>query len=362
MSKQRNLHKIFERFHENLQISREDKNVLQAARRTVRSHLRQKFGGIKFMTQGSYAYHTLNRPDHVPPQRMDLDDGAYFFDLEITEENARHVSAGLFNAVDQALAELANRYDWRFDISKPACSRLIICSDKHIDIPCYFVIAGRLSEEASSHQSSYYSLYRDANIPYHGFAGGPIWLAHREKGWIESDPRLIIDWVLKCVEKYGKQFLRVCCYFKAWRDHHWEKSSMNSLFIMAMVERAFEDEGISKGEVDDDVAVFKVAGRIIDYLVGGSCIKDPADDSHYLDENLTSEDRQSIIGKLGGLNKDMEKVLYAGSIDTRTACKIMCKQFGRWFPSDSNLIIPLIVAPTIIAPSVQVTANRQWSK
>ncbi len=360
MNKQRNLHNILQRFHENLQIPRKDKSALQAARRNVRSHLRQKFGEIKFMTQGSYAYHTLNRPNHVPPQRMDLDDGAYFSHLKITGGNAGYVSAGLFNAVDQALEELANRHDWRLDTSKPSCSRLIICDDKHIDVPCYFVMSGHLSEEASSHQSSYYSLYKDANIAYHGLAG-PILLAHREKGWIESDPMRIIDWVLECVERYGQQFLRVCCYFKAWRDHQWKKSPMKSLIIMAMVERAFEDGRISKGEVEDDAAVFKVAGRIIDYVDG--CIKDPSDDSHCLDENLAPEDRQAIIERLTELHSVMEKVLYDSNIDARTACRIMCEQFGRWFPNDSSLILPLaVVAPAIISAPTPVTANRAWAK
>ena len=355
MNKQRNLHKIFGQFHGNLQIPDEDKNALQAARRNIRSHLRQEFRGIKFMTQGSYAYHTLIRPNHMPPQRMDLDDGVYFFDLKIT-------SAELFDVVDRTLAKLANRHGWQLDTNKPACSRLIICGDKHIDIPCYFVMAGRLPERAySTHQSSYYSLYKEANIPYHDFAG-PIWLAHREKGLIQSDPRLIVDWVLKCVEKYGKQFLRVCCYFKAWRDNQWEKSSMKSLLIMALIERAFEDEGIPKGEIDDDVVVFRVAGLISDYLEDDGCIKDPSDDSRCLDENLTSEDRNLITEKLGILNKEMEKALYAGNINTKTVCKIVCKQFGRWFPDDPNLIIPLAVAPAIVAAPTPVTANRPWSK
>lgn len=228
----------------------------------------------------------------------------------------------------------------------------------------YFVRGAQLSEDTDyTHRSGYYSLYKEANIPYYDFAESDfIWLAHRKEGWVKSDPRLIIDWVLKCTEKYGRQFLRVCCYFKAWRDNQWEKSPMKSLLIMAMVERAFVDEKISKGEIDDDVVVLKVSGRMIDYLKNGGCVKDPSDDSQCLDKNLTPEEKDVIVERIRFLYKDMETALYGGNISVTESCELMFRQFGRWFPKNSGLIVPLVVAPTIISPPKQVKANRPWSK
>lgn len=364
MKKQYDLDNVFKRFHQNLQIPSGDGSILKEARQIIRSHLRRKFTGIKFMTQGSYTYHTLIRPCHTPPQRMDLDDGAYFFGITLTEENAKQSSENLFYAVDQLLAELSFQKGWQLDTSKPTCSRVILSIDKHIDIPCYRVINGQLSEETYfSHRSNYYSLYKEANIPYHDLAESEfILLAHRKEGWIKSDPRLIIDWVLRCTEKYGRQFLRVCCYFKAWRDNQWKKSSMKSLLVMAMVERAFGDLGITGGKIEDDIALFRTSGLMIDYLEDGGCIKDPSDDSQCLDENLSLEERNKIIEKLKSLYKDTEIALFDSSVNTRKVSESMCGQFGRWFPKDSNLIIPLAVTPTIISQPTQVKAHRPWSK
>ena len=95
MKKRHDLDKALKQFHQTLQILREDRNILKEAGQIIRSHLRWKFTGIKFMTQGSYAYHTLIRPCHTPPQRMDLDDGTYFFDIPLTEENAKQLSENL---------------------------------------------------------------------------------------------------------------------------------------------------------------------------------------------------------------------------------------------------------------------------
>ena len=365
MGKRHNLDKCFKHFYQNLQIPSEDRNILKEARQIIRSHLRRRFTGIKFMTQGSYAYHTLIRPNYTPPQRMDLDDGAYFTDISITRENAKNVSEALFETVDTALGEMANEKNWCLDASKPTCSRVIIGADKHIDIPCYYVMGGQLSETAYSslHRSSHYSLYAEASIPYYDFVeSGSVWRAHRKQGWVKSDPRLIIDWALKCTEKYGRQFLRVCCYFKAWRNNQWKKSSMKSLLVMAMVERAFGDLGITGGKIDDDVAFFETSGLMIDYLEDGGRIKDPSDDSQCLDEGLSFEERNEIIEKLGYLHKETEIAWFDSSVNARKISELMCGQFGRWFPKDAILIIPVAAAPTIIPQPTQVKAHRPWSK
>lgn len=366
--KERNLNKSFKRFHENLQISDADKASLQEARRTIRSHLRQEFEEefeeIKFMTQGSYAYHTLIRPNHTPPQQMDLDDGAYFF-----IDHNQIPGKLLLGEVDDVLKKLTDdREGWRLNTSKPTCSRVIISDDKHIDIPCYAIGNGQLHEEISlgeirsTHRSNFASLYRDAGIPYYDLAdSSSVQLAHREKDWITSDPRKIIDWVLECVKEYGSQFLRVCCYFKAWRDNQCPKSPMKSLLIMAMVERAFIDEEVAKNSIDDDEVTFRVAGRMKDYLED-KFIQDPSDGSKYLDENLSPEERDEIVKKLESLHEDMETVLYDNDVNGERAIELMREQFGKWFPKSPKWITSLAVAPSIISKQTEVRPERPWVK
>src|SRR5512145_541463 len=58
---------------------------------------------IRFLTQGSYAYQTLNRPAQPHCQEIDLDDGIY---IPMPFVNGRPLfsSDGLFAVIEQALA------------------------------------------------------------------------------------------------------------------------------------------------------------------------------------------------------------------------------------------------------------------
>ena len=360
MKKARDLRKSFHQFYKNLQLPDEDKITLQNARRDVRSHLRKHFGEIRFLTQGSFAYRTLIRPNQNPPQRMDLDDGAYFLDIDINKVNPKE----LLDEVENALGELARPKGWRLE-NKPCCCRLVIAEDKHIDIPCYGLRGEPLNEVAdSTHPATFASLYQDAGIPYLPFIrSGFIFLAHKTEGWIESDPRRVLDWALKCTEDYGKVFLRVCCYMKAWRDNQWEKSPMKSLSIMAMVEQAFVDEKIAQGEIDDDDVVLRTSARMMDYLGGeGGCIRDPSDAFKCLDKDLTDEEKDTIIARLQGLHSDMETVIYDRGMDSKQASEEMRKQFGRWFPQDPSLIIVPAVVAGAVSQTVTVRPKSPWAE
>src|SRR6266404_694658 len=90
-----NLHRLF--FHDSaddcylsqLTLVQVKRDMLREARRKTREALRDGIykatkaasseGAItpKFFTQGSWAYGTLNRATHVPPQQADVDDGCY---------------------------------------------------------------------------------------------------------------------------------------------------------------------------------------------------------------------------------------------------------------------------------------------
>ncbi len=368
MLKQYRLHELFLKFDKNLRISTTDNIFLRDARKQVRSHLRKNFKEIKFMTQGSYAYGTLNRVSYSPPQRMDLDDGAYFFDSNFTEINPHNLTDELYNIIDGALGKLANEMHWQLDSSKPACSRLIIRDDMHIDVPCYIVCNNlkiNLVEDKSiaEHRTRYEAMYREAELTYHPYVStDSIFLVHKNEGLIKSDPRRIIDWVLACVNIYGKEYLRICRYLKAWRDYQWRKSPLASILVMAMVERVFKDEGTSLLQVDDEEIVFRCVGRMIDYLEDNVCIFDPSDSSKCLNECLCSEEITQITERLKLLYQIMEKVLCDGNLCKEDACRLLREQFGKWFPIDHNLVKPLaVVAPSIVVPT-RTNASPSWSK
>jgi len=360
MSKRRDFDAVFKQFGKNLRIAKEQDTVLINARRSVRGHLRQhcsKELGIKFLTQGSYAYGTLNRPSRVPPQRMDLDDGAYFATSTDNDPEA------LFNLADNALQSLVGeRRGWRLDASKPSCCRVIILGDMHVDVPLYASM-NETPDNLRAHQERYASLYQEAGMFYAPLSG--VWLAHRNEGWVKSDPRALIDWVLECKQKYGKQYLSVCRYFKAWRDHQWEESHLKSILIMRMVELALQAEAEILGNGNDDFVVMRVAGQMIDLLNSGN-ITDPTDDLQVLDKGLPADERASIIEKLKTLHTGMESALY-GDISEGSACELMCLQFGKWFPKDATPIsvsskTPTAVAAVAISKPDRVAAARPWAR
>ena len=78
-------------YEKNIALSTNDRNQLMEARKTIRGHIRSQIArrlrgagvedakGItpKFITQGSFAYHTVNAPAYPPGQQADLDDGVY---------------------------------------------------------------------------------------------------------------------------------------------------------------------------------------------------------------------------------------------------------------------------------------------
>jgi len=361
MSKRLDFNTAFKRFDKNLRISDEQNSALIGARRVVRGHLRQHCPnglGIKFLTQGSHAYGTLNRPNQVPPQRMDLDDGAYF------ATSTDNDPAAFFKWADNALQNLVGEHrGWRLDTSKPSCCRLIISGDMHIDVPLYASM-NETPDNLRAHQEKYAPLYREAGMFYAPLSG--VWLAHRNEGWIKSDPRALIDCVLECKQKYGRQYIRVCRYFKVWRDRQWPESPLKSILIMRMVDLAFQLEAGMLGADGDDVAVMRVAGRMID-LLGTGNITDPTNDSEILDKGILSDERANIIEKLKALHIGMESALYDGNISEYGACEFMCLQFGKWFPKGASSIsagskISAAAAAVAISKPDRVAAARPWAR
>lgn len=356
MNKGRNLDKAFQEFLKRLRVSEQDRKVLLEARRIVRRHFRDKFAEIKFLTQGSWAYHMMINPTQCPPQQMDLDDGAYFCEPRILVENPKT----LFRAVDPLLEEIAKEHSWGVDTSKVSCGRLIIERDKHIDIPLYRVVGDNLR---NGQNGELVDLYRKAGIPYYP-ASEQVLLAQRTGEWVISDPRVILEWVLYCEGKYGQQFLRLCCYFKAWRDHQWAKPSMKSILIMAMIASALEHISELSGEADDAYATYKCVMHMTQQLgLGG--IKDPSDSDKILDGDLDLSERHDMVERLRRLGDALEKCLHDSALNADDLCKLLRDQFGKFFPCDPSLLEncrPVHnVGPAIITPTV-VPTPRPWSE
>ena len=281
-----NSHKIFydaanrRDFLAELNVSDKECNELAAARDLIRAELRTGFAAWqerlerrlvlswealrksipdpklrpKFRMQGSAKYHTLNTPARRPPQQIDYDDGVYLPISFLSEgRNPILASKGYFLLVETILTPLCQRNGWKLQTYKNSCVRVELDGKAHIDLPLYAIPDDQfrsLTNSAMKSLAERAALEDGVDLieeVYKGLSREEIRLAHREDGWIKSDPRLIEDWFNDAVDTHGDQLRRVCRYLKAWRDYHWNASPLTSITIMKCVVDAFD---AMKGRLD----------------------------------------------------------------------------------------------------------------
>mgnify|MGYP003679290517 FL=1 len=113
---------------------------------------------LKFMTQGSFAYGTLNAPAQVPHQEIDLDDGMYV-PVEFLETGEPALAAkALFEFVETALTPLCNKNGWSV-IQKDNCVRVKLWQGAHIDIPIYSIPRAKFEQLTEAMEKADFSKY-----------------------------------------------------------------------------------------------------------------------------------------------------------------------------------------------------------
>lgn len=300
-------------FLDELQLDDSDHALLRDARRKIRQHLRSMFAAAsrerlgklvtpRFFTQGSYSYKTINDPAHVPPQQMDLDDGCYLPMTFVKGAKPSQAASLFFELVDGTLKELATKEGWQF-AKKATCARVIVNERAHVDVPLYAIPDSqfRMLEEAAALNGSSFAadsaLKKRASVDrWDALPSDCVLLAHREDGWISSDPRKIADWFSDAIEVHGEILRRVCRYLKAWRDHHTpDLDPLSSIILMVCAWNVFEDMGRPNVPRRDDLALLAVIERLPRLLAG--TIKNPSEPEEKLCRRLDDDARQMAIQK-----------------------------------------------------------------
>src|SRR3569623_164679 len=95
---------------------------------------------VKFMTQGSFAYGTINTPAHAPHQEIDLDDGMYV-PVEFLENGEPALAAkGLFAFVESVLQTMCLDTGWKVcEKYHENCVRVKLWPGAHLDLPIYSI-------------------------------------------------------------------------------------------------------------------------------------------------------------------------------------------------------------------------------
>ena len=312
-------------YEEHISLSTTAREQLTSARTTIRGEVRSQIAprlraaGVdkaeaiapKFITQGSFAYGTINAPAYPPRQQADLDDGLYV-PLSFCEDTGSPnlVSDLLIVTVEVILTDLAKRRGWTVDTSNPNCTRVIIAHDKHVDMPIYSIPDREFRRIAEARFSLAKSQVSFGEF-YAGSDFDDMWeamparvrMAHKTKGWIDSDPRPIRDWVVMQVRLKSEQLRRLMRYVKAWRDHqNWPKSDPKSILLMALVDATLD----RKIDGRDDLALIQVCSRVPDLLRGS--VEIPAIPGEDLTKRL---DEDGLRAALSQRIRDLHDVLSA---------------------------------------------------
>lgn len=375
MNPAKNLHSLFSgtaSLCENIELPAKDRTTLEEARSKVRHALRSNFSRVmerlgdqelekvrpKFFTQGSWSYKTLIMPLRPPQQQADLDDGIYL-PLSYAEDcgTPRAASNHYTKAVEIILTDLARRENWTVDTSNDNCTRVILQNggvpNKHIDVPAYSMPDSqyRLLVENRARMAKADGVeFAEADDDWSLYPENAVLMAHKEKGWIDSDPRPVKDWVDHQTRLKTEQFRRLIRYLKAWRDNQqWSNGDPKSILLMVAVNLAMDEPVRGR----DDLAMLKVAEKL-PLIFAGEILNPAAKSREDLARRLDKDGiRQELISMSRRLHMTLERALSVQSSE-QEAHELLRSEWGMRMPSYSGPSSATVTDAVRRTPAVRV--------
>lgn len=297
------LNKLFEDFHDEISLTKTYKDKITKGRDALRTRIGNKFeekGRKKpqHCTQGSYAMRTAIMP--TGDDEFDLDNGVYLKGYSIEQDDWPSTQT-----VHTWVKDAVNGHTSNPPIDKNTCVRVVYEDKYHIDLPIY--IMGENSDGDS--------------IAY---------LAHKSKGWIESDPKAFTNWFQGFVNDNGQQIRHMVKYLKAWKDH-------KNIDIKGMAITILVCNNFSVTANRDDISLLDTVTNIIDSLEDSfHCYKPvtPTDEDLFADISETS--KNSILNGLNNLKRKLDIAINEKS-NEKEATDILRTVFGDRFPDGEDV-------------------------
>lgn len=376
-----NLNKLMgseEGFLDAIRVGNEDRLALSAAREKIRDRLRYAFrnwrefiapselqGRLvkdavephvptpKFRIQGSFAYHTANDCQDPPTQQIDQDDGVFLPLTFVTLNGTARptiASSAYFRIVEKALEVLCATEGWTLNPKcKNSCVRVEISSRLHIDLPLYAIrdeAFERLVTAAAADSLAKSFAIRDSRELdeqiYRELADAEIILAHREDGWIESDPRRLERWFKNAIDIWGPIVRELSRCFKGLRDAKFD-DGLSSICIMASVVRAIENLGGVDGR-RLDIALVDVAREMA--INAQLPVENPVfkgDTKKHLCVGWTPDYRAQVRALFADAAEELDQAINQ-TFNKSIALNRARRAFGNRVPNNEDLI-------TLIAPA-----------
>lgn len=288
-----NLNNLFIKHNENITLSDSKKQNLTIGRDAIRSKLRSNFKdndriAPKFHMQGSFAMKTAINP--LPDMEYDVDDGVYLPQFRDTDQSSWPTTKSVHNWIYDALED-HTKNDL---VDKSTCVRVVYAKNYHIDLPIYII--------------------KD-DLPF---------LAHKTKGWIESDPKAFTEWFKEKVKGNDEQMRRLIKYLKGWRDS--KCINIKSIALVILVA-----DNYYKSVDRDDKSLLGTLTLIISSLKGEfSCLK-PVVPNEDLFENYTYTQHKMLIEAFEDLGNSIDEAINI-SEDEYTASILLIDSFDERFP------------------------------
>ncbi len=365
-------------FLNQLNITTDQESILLNQKNKISDVLREEIaefthspegGGKKivprFLPQGSWTYKTMNQPCHKPPQQVDFDLGVYLPRSYMEKDKPTVASEMFFGVVDEALIRYASENGYKHK-KKRTCSRIVVNSEIHVDIPLYIIndtefsqlrknVAGGVSESlALDSVDNFHDFFEAARTQtWEELDADKVWLATRNEGWIDSDPRKIFKWFEEAVLQHGPQLRRVCRYIKSWRDYKWTSGGPTSIFLMICTVELFQAK---PGR--DDLAFLHVLEELPKRLFYP--VTNPTDEKEILSDRIGRETIAQTKTNAYSFSLDLADAIER-EIFENDACRKVQKHLGSRFSlleNDSGIKSRKAVLGTVATiGSQKVAAN-----
>lgn len=295
-----NNHIQFTAFNETITSSK--RATLKSNRNALRNKIRTYFKNNwpekiqpKFHGQGSYAMHTILNPlnDDKDLGAYDLDDGVYFIG---TSEDDRETINWYHNEVYEAV----KNHTSKGAVNNAPCITVEYADGHHIDLPIYFML------EDDEHPQ----------------------LAHKDSGWLDSDPREMTKWFNGREEH--PQLRRLVKYLKAWANYIQyanEKIKMPSGCILTMLAVEFYESNDR-----DDIAMRNLLCSMYDNLSaedGFHCYRPTFPDGEDLFSSYNKTRKQNFLAALKKFRDDANRAI--NNTNPKEGCLKWQKHFGDRF-------------------------------
>jgi hypothetical protein len=201
------LSKTFIEFNDAILLSPDKKKELRQEKNEIREEIKAYFKEkrdkhtVSFKGQGSIPMNTCIEPNSG---EYDLDEGVYIFGKE---EDKPAATSTVHTWICEALSKREIK-------DKNTCVRVNCSAEFHVDLPIYY--------KTEKRDDQYY--LDTADVPE---------LAHKDKGWLNSDPYAFKLWFDEQA-KDKPQLKRLVRYLKAWSDNK-QHLAMPSGMVMTIL-------------------------------------------------------------------------------------------------------------------------------